>query len=466
MKRVTLKELTNSLPPEANKDVFPLIQKFTETNEVTTIVLDDDPTGTQTVHDIPVFTTWSLSLIVEELSNKSPLFFILTNSRSLQEEEAIHLNTEVGSLINQASQDSNRKVRVISRSDSTLRGHYPAEVKALKKALGLEDTTDVLIPAFYQGGRYTIDDIHYLEENGALIPAAETPFAADKTFGFKSSNLKDWIVEKTNNVIKREEIGSIPLSDIRALDVDSIERTLTDKKYRAIIVNAVTRKDLEVVSIALLKAEKAGKSFMYRTAASIVPVISGQKPIRILEAEDLPTNKNAGGLIVVGSYVPKTTSQLKYLLKNNDLISIELSVKEILDNDDYTQKIIKEISREISEYINTGKHVILYTSRELVTGKDKIESLKIINKVAESINRIVSGISEQPGFVIAKGGITSSDVATISFKVKRAVVKGQILAGVPVWKLDGKWEGLTYVVFPGNVGTESSLCDAFQKLAK
>jgi uncharacterized protein YgbK (DUF1537 family) len=465
MNKTTLAALSQNLPLEIDQDLFHIIQKYAHKNKVTTIVLDDDPTGTQTVHDTPVYTIWSTELIKEELSKKTPLFYILTNSRSLQEQEAVQLNHEVGNMIYEASLSVKRKVRIISRSDSTLRGHYPAEVIALKRSLHLQKATDVLIPAFYQGGRYTVNDIHYVEDNDRLIPAADTPFAADNTFGYKSSNLKDWIVEKTAGRIKSFEIGSIPLHAIRKMDMDSIESTLMEERYKTIIINAISKKDLEAVAIALLKVEEAGKSFMYRTAASIVPVISGLGPKKMLEAEDLEVSKNRGGLIVVGSYVPKTTTQLRYLLDHYDPISIEVSVTEILESADRTEKDM-ETSKRISQYIHSGKHVVLFTSRKLETGKDKVDSLKINNKVAASINRIVSHIHKQPGFIIAKGGITSSDVASVCCNVRRALVMGQILAGVPVWKLDGKWEGLTYVVFPGNVGGESSLGDAFCKLAE
>lgn len=113
-----------------------------------------------------------------------------------------------------------------------------------------------------------------------------------------------------------------------------------------------------------------------------------------------------------------------------------------------------------------GRHVVLYTSREQVIGENKTENLIIVNRVANAVNSIVNGISIRPQFVITKGGITSCDIAAKCFGVKRALVLGQILPGVPVWRLDGKWDGLTYVVFPGNVGTDSSLSDAFQKLAR
>ena len=71
-----------------------------------------------------------------------------------------------------------------------------------------------------------------------------------------------------------------------------------------------------------------------------------------------------------------------------------------------------------------------------------------------------------PRFIIAKGGITSSDVATDGLDVRRAWVLGQILPGVPVWRLneESRFPGLPYVVFPGNVGTDDSLARAIEIL--
>jgi len=462
MNKLMLNDLIKGLPTGEDKDRYSDIQHFTLKNDITTIVLDDDPTGTQTVHGIPVLTQWSAPLIEQELSNKTPLFFILTNSRSLHEDAAVLLNKEIGEMICQASRKTNRKVRIISRSDSTLRGHYPAEVDALKIALCLEESAEILIPAFYQGGRYTIQDIHYVEENGILIPAAETPFARDKSFGYTSSNLIDWIVEKRGNSITRERIGSISLEEIRRYDIDSIMKKLENPNYSALVINVVTENDLKVVVLALLKAENNGKKFIYRTASSIIPVITGIIPKPILDIDDFNLDKDSGGLIVVGSYVPKSTEQLNFLLQNENVIPCELKVEDFLEEND--QNLMDEIARDITRLLSLGKNPMLYTSRELITGKDKAESLEIINKVAGSVNYIISRVAIKPRFVIAKGGITSSDIAVKCFGVTRAQVAGQILPGVPVWELDGKWEGLTYVVFPGNVGTEDSLSQAFRKL--
>jgi uncharacterized protein YgbK (DUF1537 family) len=78
---------------------------------------------------------------------------------------------------------------------------------------------------------------------------------------------------------------------------------------------------------------------------------------------------------------------------------------------------------------------------------------------------IVRGLQVRPRFLIAKGGITSSDVATRGLGVRRALVRGQILPGVPVWRLgaEARFPGLDYVVFPGNVGGDTALADAVRK---
>jgi uncharacterized protein YgbK (DUF1537 family) len=79
----------------------------------------------------------------------------------------------------------------------------------------------------------------------------------------------------------------------------------------------------------------------------------------------------------------------------------------------------------------------------------------------------VESITTRPRYILAKGGITSSDVATLGLHVKRAMVLGQTLPGVPVWHLgtESRFPGLVYIVFPGNVGDENSLVEIYQSLS-
>ncbi len=78
----------------------------------------------------------------------------------------------------------------------------------------------------------------------------------------------------------------------------------------------------------------------------------------------------------------------------------------------------------------------------------------LANGIAEALSAIVQGLTVRPRFFVAKGGSTASDIATEGLGVRRAMVLGQILPGVPVWELgpETRFPGMAYVVFPGNVG--------------
>ena len=102
-----------------------------------------------------------------------------------------------------------------------------------------------------------------------------------------------------------------------------------------------------------------------------------------------------------------------------------------------------------------------------MTGNTPSESLAIGNAVSDGLVTIVSKLQSQPSFIIAKGGITSSDVATKGLGIRRAMVLGQAAPGVPVWSIgeEGKFPGMSYVVFPGNVGGEDELAKLVRRLS-
>ncbi|MDA0196406.1 MAG: hypothetical protein O2887_15160 [Bacteroidetes bacterium] len=454
-----------SLLPEWSVDPLPEINGIIKKGKLSLVVLDDDPTGTQTVYDIPVLTEWSTESIHKEFQSKTPLFYILTNSRALQERDAIELAREIGRNLTKASSETGRGFRVISRSDSTLRGHYPAEVDALEQQLDKKTNKHIIIPFFFEGGRLTIEDIHYVREGNNLIPAAETSFAQDATFGYKSSNLKEWVEEKSKGKISRDSVGSITIQDIRAGGPSKIADILTHSINPVIVVNSVTQRDAEVIALGMLMAEQRGASFIMRSAASIVSALGGLKTKPILSKEDLNISNSGGSLTIVGSYQPKSSRQLEHLLQNADCHSVLLDVKNVL-SEESTVNYIQQTTDEINKALSAEKNVVIYTSRELVTSASPEKSLDIVTRVSSCLVDIVGRLKSRPRFIISKGGITSSDVATKSLKTKRATVLGQILPGVPVWRLDSssKFPNMVYIVFPGNVGEVESMTGVVQKL--
>jgi len=455
-----------ALPPVWPHDVLPANAAAAAAAGRTLVVLDDDPTGTQTVRDIAVVTTWDVATLTAELTATPACFYILTNSRSLTPAATRALHVDLATNLHAASAATRRPVVVASRSDSTLRGHYPLETDTLAEILGPFDVT-FLTPYFEAGGRYTLNDIHYVAERDHLVPAAETPFARDAAFGYRSSHLPSYVEEKTVGRTRAANVATISIDLLRAGGPLAIaEKIRALPRGSVCIVNAAAPRDIEVFAAATLAAESAGSRLLYRTAAGFVAARIGQSPQHALLAPTAFRLPNAhGGLTLVGSYVPKTTAQLTALLATPDLSAIELSVEDLLDETQRGPALASAIGA-MNAALSAGRDTVVYTSRQLITSTDAAASLAIGRRVSDALVYLVQHLAVTPRYLIAKGGITSSDTATLGLGVRRALVLGQALPGVSVWKLgpEAKFPGLGYVVFPGNVGADSALAELIGKL--
>lgn len=437
------------------------------------VVLDDDPTGTQTCHDINVLTVWDDATLLRELQSGCRGFFVLTNSRALPPSEAHQLIRSICQAVRRASEQAGRPVEVVLRGDSTLRGHFPLEVEASEEVLGEADVW-VLAPFFEQGGRLTVDDVHYVAgPDGELVPAAQTPFAKDATFGYANSNLREYVREKSDGRVAAERIHSVTLQDIRQGGPEAVAAKLAALPRRSVvIVNAVVTADMDVfvrglVSVAARDSGAGKKRFVYRTGAAFVSSRLGIRQIAPLSPAQLDMDLSAsapGGLIIAGSYVPKTTAQLESLVSGraDELETIILDVSELLRRPETTQQTLLSAADRAGDCITRGRDVLLMTSRELITGADEISSLRIGGVVAEALVTFLRLLVPRPRYVIAKGGITSSDAASKGLRFRRAKICGQAAAGVPLWRCPeatSKWPDIPYVVFPGNVGEKDTLRD-------
>lgn len=461
----TISKLTafSALPQEWGEPLLPAIQARLRQQPHKLVVLDDDPTGTQTVHDVPVLTSWAIDVLRAEFKRPGGVFYILTNSRSLSPMEARALNVEIGHNLAEAAGDM--PFRVVSRSDSTLRGHFPLELHALTDALQTKFDGWLVVPFFEEGGRYTLDNVHYVAEGDQLIPAHETPFARDASFGYTTANLTEWVAEKTGGAVPAEAVRSIRLDMLRVGGPDAVfEYLLSLRDAEICVVNAASYRDMEILVVALLRAEAQGRRFLYRTAASFVRARAGLDARPLLTAADLHIDDKRGGLIVVGSYVPKTTAQVRYLLEHTAAVPVELDVTRLLSEEGDAH--IQSVAQQVDEHLARAADTVLYTSRELVTGIDADSSLLVGQRISDGLIAVLNQLNQRPGFIVAKGGITSSDVATRALGVRRALVRGQIAPGVPVWELDtsSRYPELPYVVFPGNVGDETTLTSVLSAL--
>jgi uncharacterized protein YgbK (DUF1537 family) len=299
-------------------------------------VLDDDPTGSQTVHDVSVVTVFDTAEYAAGLSAAGATCFILTNTRSLPQAAAVELTTAVTSDL--LTLDLDGPVEIISRSDSTLRGHFPAEIDALnavrRRVLGREFDGVLLIPAYFEAGRFTAGDIHWATIGGRAVPAGTTEFARDATFGYRSSDLKEFIAEKSRGRIKPGQVRSISLTDIRRGGPDRVADILDEVSGGAfVVVNATEHADLDVVVLGLLQVQQQGKAFAHRAAPTFPQVLSGLEPQPPLSAAKIwPQGRPGGhGLVVVGSHVGLTSRQVAAAQARGGITEVELDVSTLLD---------------------------------------------------------------------------------------------------------------------------------------
>lgn len=439
------------------------------------VVLDDDPTGVQTVHNISVYTDWSLDSIEQGFQEENPMFFILTNSRGFTTAETIKAHQEIATNLVESANKNDSEFIIISRGDSTLRGHYPLETQVLKETIEarseIQFDGEVILPFFKEGGRLTIDNIHYVLTDEYLVPAGETEFAKDRTFGYTQSHLGKWVEEKSNGEYQADNMTYISLESLRALDIDTIEQQLLKvENFNKVIVNAVDYSDVQIFTIALIRAMNKGKHFMFRSAAALTKVIGGISDRSLLTREEIRNDgNNNGGLVIIGSHVKKTTEQLEELKKSDAVEFIEFNVHLVLEPDKFEEELQKVIETT-NQLITEGKNVAVYTRRQrldLGEGKQE-EELKQSVKISDAVTSIVKNLTVRPSYIIAKGGITSSDIGTNGLKVKRATVAGQIRPGIPVWTTgsESKFPGISYVIFPGNVGTKTDLREVVEMLSE
>ena len=398
---------------------------------------------------------------------------MLTNSRGFTAEQTTKAHHEIAAVVDEVAKETGKEYIFISRSDSTLRGHYPLETELLKadyeKNTGKVIDGEILCPFFKEGGRFTIENVHYVKYGDELVPANETEFAKDKTFGYTAATMPEYVEEKTKGAYKKEDVTCISLEDIHNMEIDKIEeQLLAVHDFNKIIVNAVDYVDVKVFCVALYRAMRKGKVYMMRTAAAIVKVMGGVTSQPLLTREQMVVKETEnGGIIVVGSHTEKTTRQVEALKELKEIEFIELDATLVKDDAAFEAEVQRCLEKE-EACIKSGRTVCCYTTRALITADtgDKEDELRLSVKISDAVQSLVGRLSVTPAFVIAKGGITSSDVGTKALAVKRANVLGQIRPGIPVWQTgdESRFPLTPYVIFPGNVGDDETLREAVEIL--
>jgi len=431
------------------------------------IVLDDDPTGSQTVHSCLLLLQWDVDTLVAGLQDDSPIVFILTNTRALSPKQAESVTREVCQNLKVAiPQAGVGEFLVVSRSDSTLRGHYPIETDAIAAELGPFDA-HFMVPAFFEGGRITRNSTHYVVQDGTPVPAHETEFAKDSVFGYSTAYLPDYVAEKTG--------GNLAAGQVERFTLERLRQGVTDDLLQlqdnvCVAVDGETQADLNAFAQAVLTAAAQGKRFLFRSAASLLTALAALPPQPIAAADMAQYVKDHHpGAILVGSHVKKTTQQLAVLLKEPDIVGVEVDVTQM--KDDWVagrSRLLESTLAQVRQIHEQGQTPAIYTSREELTFPDVQTRLAFGEQVSTLLMDIVRGLPRDLGFLISKGGITSNDTLSQGLALRTTRLLGQILPGVSVVRTDAdhpQFAAMPVVLFPGNVGDENALALAYQRLS-
>ncbi|MQA81057.1 MAG: hypothetical protein GEV10_21670 [Streptosporangiales bacterium] len=444
------------------------------TSTAKVVVIDDDPTGTQPVHGVPVVTRWGVDDLVWALSQDGRLVFVSTNSRSMGADVASEVVREVARSSYAAADQLGVDVTFVSRGDSTLRGHVWDEVRAV---IGVADDHGarmsgvVLVPAYVEAGRVTVDAEHCILDGRELTPLSGTEYARDATFGYATSWLPGFVAEKSRGAVASDDVRRIDLDLLRSDDLEGVREVLRGADAQPgsrpwVVADAVDYADLFRLSTALLDLEREGRRFVCRTGPSFVRAFGGVVGSPTLDdaAAARVGAAGRGGLVVVGSHVGLSSRQLEHLRRTFGHPLVELDVQRLLAEEDDHVAVVAD---RLADALRQGS-AVLATSRRLVTGADGDDSLRISRVVARALVTVVQRVIETaaPAYLVAKGGITSSTLFSEALGASRALVLGSLLPGmVSVWSpVDGRRPGLPYVVFAGNVGTDTSLAEVVGRL--
>jgi len=432
------------------------------------VAIDDDPTGSQTVHSCLLLTRWDPATLREALDDDAPLFFVLSNTRGMDAAEAAAVTREIcvnlrTALARAKADGLDIQLVVVSRSDSTLRGHYPVETDVIAEELGPFDA-HFLVPAFFEGGRITRDATHYLLVDGEPVPVNETEFARDSVFGFRNAFLPAYVEEKTGRRISADAVERFSLADVRG-DIHARLRALGDNT--CCVVDAERQSDLDSFARQVLAMAAEGKRFLFRSAASLLTSLAGLPP-QPVKPDDMSRFVRGGmpGIVLVGSHVEKSTRQLQYLMDHAPVVPIHIDLDKLLHDE---SALYTDIQKRLLRAQGKNRDVVLYTSRGERRFATKAARLAFGERVSDFLVRVLQGLPREVGFLVSKGGITSNDTLSKGLALRTARVLGQIRAGCSVVRCPQdhpRFPNLPVVIFPGNVGGDKALAEVYRVLTR
>lgn len=421
------------------------------------VVLDDDPTGVQTLAGVRVLLAWDRVRVRAALEGR-PAVHLITNSRALEASRARAVVEAAGRAALAGVSDA----RLVLRGDSTLRGHLLGEYLAVRDVVAPDRwPVLLLVPALPSAGRVTIGGVHLLERDGARVPVAETEFACDGSFAYTSTRLLDWAEERSEGHFRADLGRETLLDELRRVGGAAVARGLTALSAQGVpavlAVDSETVDDLRLVADGYRAALDAGVDVIVRCAPAFAGALSGTTAAT---PASLPPADRV--LVVCGSYVDQTTRQLERLLAARPEALVEADVRALAGREPAAE--VERLAEQTSQRLADDGVAVLATPR---ARPDGTASLEAGERIARGLAGTVARIRPRPPVVVAKGGITAAVVLREGIGSDAADVLGPVAPGVSRWA--ARWsdgDPVDYLVVPGNVGDAELLARLVRALVR
>ncbi len=420
-----------------------------------TVVLDDDPTGTQAVSDVSVILDWAQDDVWKSVRPADRSVHVLTNARAYDGEQAGELTRDAAS----AARAHLTDCRFVLRGDSTLRGHVWEEYHALRRVLAPRDPSVplLLVPALPAAGRVTRGGIHLLRRDGIEIPLHETEYARDGVLSYRSAELARWAQERSGGRLAAEDAALVGLEHLRAAggagDLAAVIGAVHSRGRAAVVVpDAESQADLQIIADAVELVEAAGTPLIIRCAPAFVVALT----VRVDAAPAPMPSPDGGVLLVCGSFVAATTAQIGRLAAARPRAMIHARVAALAA--DGWEDEVERVAAEASARLRADGLAVVVTDRERDPSLVAVDAQRrVASALADVARRVRAGV------VIAKGGITSAVTAREGLLARVARVLGPVCPGVARWRLE---DGTDYLVVPGNVGDENLLLELVTRIGR
>jgi len=437
------------------------------------LVIDDDPTGSQTVHSCPLLLRWDPATLAAGLEHPSPLLFLLANTRALAPQAAAERVGQICRALAAALPAAGvTRWWLVSRGDSTLRGHFPLEVDVISAELGPFAAT-LLIPAFLEGGRTTVGGVHLLHGQ----PVDQTPFARDGLFGYGTSYLPAWVEEKSG--------GRIPAQQVQRLDAAELERAAADGG-QALAARLAGWQNQPVVAVDAQRPQQlaalagvvraSSRPVLAQSAASWIQALA-ELPPQPRNAAGLAQGRRRGlggkplpGLVLVGSHVPLADAQLEQLLREPGCAGIELPVARLARvlEGPLPEPLLASLEQDwlvqLQALLAEGHTPVLFTSRGELCCGSAAERRRLGDGLAALMARLAAALAPQLGYLISKGGITTHTLLADGLGLAAVELQGQLLPGLSLvlTPAEAVVPQLPVLTFPSNLGDAGTLRQAWR----